>query len=86
MIVGVYSVKDLKTTFLAPTFDMYDESAIRQFEHNVMLPDGIFNSHAADFQLYKIGEFDTDSAIIYNLDEMKLLREGSDVLKKKGRK
>lgn len=64
MIYGMYSVKDLKTGFLPVTTDMNDLSAMRNFEHACMNTDSLFFTHASDYQLFKVGTFDTETGEI----------------------
>ena len=64
MIYGMYSVKDIKTGYLPPTFDMNDLSAMRNFEHACMNEDSLFFTHPSDYQLYKVGSFDTETGSI----------------------
>lgn len=66
MIYGMYSVKDLKTGYLPPTYDMNDLSAMRNFEHACMNEDSLFFTHSSDYQLFKVGTFDTETAEITN--------------------
>lgn len=54
---GMYAVRDVKTGFMAPTLDMNDEAAIRNFEHACMRADSLFFTHAADYSLYRIGTY-----------------------------
>lgn len=61
MIYGVFSIKDAKTGYLPPTFDINDLSAMRNFEHACQNPDSLFFTHPQDYTLYCIGSFDTDS-------------------------
>lgn len=61
MIYGVYSIKDAKTGYLPPTFDINDLSSMRNFEHACQNPDSLFFTHPQDYTLYCIGSFDTDS-------------------------
>lgn len=64
MIYGLYAIKDLKTGFLTPTCDMNDYSAMRNFEHACMNSDSLFYTHASDYQLFKIGTYNTDDGSI----------------------
>lgn len=66
MIYGMYSVKDLKTGYLPPTFDLNDLSAMRNFEHACMNEDSLFFTHPSDYQLFKVGTFDTETSDIVN--------------------
>lgn len=63
MILGVYSIRDSKTGFLSPTFELNDAVAMRNFRH-AQQGDTILKSHSVDFSLYKIGRFDTDTGKI----------------------
>ena len=61
MIYGVYSIKDLKSGYLPPTYDINDLCAKRNFEHACLNTDSLFFSHPSDYQLFKVGTFDTDT-------------------------
>ena len=61
MIYGVYSIKDLKTGYLPPTYDINDLAAERNFEHACLNPDSLFYTHGSDYQLFKVGTFNTDT-------------------------
>ena len=64
MIYGLYCVKDLKTGYLTPMTDMNDYSAMRNFEHACSNIDSLFYTHPGDYQLFKIGTFNTEDATI----------------------
>lgn len=68
MIYGIYSIKDAKTGYLPPTFDINDLSAMRNFEHACQNPDSLFFTHPQDYTLYCIGSFDTDSGNLDHFD------------------
>lgn len=78
MILGVYVVRDVKSTFMTPTVDQNDNTAIRNFAHAVMKSDSVISSHKKDFELYKIGTYDNETGFIEKLDVRELLAEGSD--------
>lgn len=63
MILRMYAVRDTKTTFLSPTLDCNDDAAKRNF--SIMLDSAAefsaFKHNPADFELYYIGDFDSDS-------------------------
>lgn len=63
MILSVYSIRDSRTGFLNPTFELNDAVAMRNFRH-AQTQDSILKTHASDFALYRIGEFDTDTGKI----------------------
>lgn len=64
MKYGIYCIRDAKTTFLTPTVDLNDQSAMRNFAHATMQSNNLFNSHPQDYSLFRIGTFDSESGII----------------------
>lgn len=68
MIYGVYAIRDVRTGFLQPSFDVNDQAAMRNFSHAVVNSPDLLSSFSADFSLYKIAEYDTDSGRISPLD------------------
>jgi hypothetical protein len=61
MIHRVYSVRDSKSEeFHLPFFDTKDASAERSFRMAVNDPKTKFHSNPEDFDLYQIGEYDTE--------------------------
>lgn len=64
MKLGVYVMRDQRTTFLTPTFDTNDQSACRNFEHAMLAKDSLINSHVEDFSIYRIGEYDNKTGVI----------------------
>ena len=64
MKLGIYVIKDKKTTYMTPTYDYNDQSAMRSFENACKQTDGIFHANPHDFDLYRIGEFDVDTGRI----------------------
>ena len=57
----VYSYRDVKVGFMPPQCDQSDQSAIRGFSYAVNGNNGMMNFAPKDFDLFKVGEFDTDS-------------------------
>lgn len=81
----VYSIKDQKTGFLNPTFEISDAVAKRNFEHAVAFaPESLFTSHPEDYALYCIGAFDTDTGLISPLPQPGLILEARSVLAMRG--
>lgn len=81
----VYSIKDQKTGFLNPTFEISDAVAKRNFEHAVAsAPESLFTSHPEDYALYCIGAFDTDTGLISPLPQPGLILEARSVLAMRG--
>lgn len=60
----IYSIRDAKVGFMTPTLDQNDAAAARNFEHAILNADSLMNSHPADYSLYRIGDFDTESGAI----------------------
>lgn len=78
MIYGLYSVRDTKTGFLPPQADQNNDSAIRNFMHACMQKDSLMYTHGTDFELYKIGEYDTESGIINPCNPCEFLANGTN--------
>lgn len=83
MIFGIYSIEDIKTGFVTPSADQNDPAAIRNFSSAIMQSDGILFTHAEDFRLFKIGEFDSETGSILPVSPIVHLADGSDVLRGK---
>lgn len=81
MIVNVYCIRDVKTGFLTPTFEVNDAVAMRNFSHAVQNSDSILFSHCKDFDLYKVGTFDSDSGRLMPIELPILVMSGADVLR-----
>lgn len=62
MIYPVCAMRDEKVGFLAPTVEQNLETAKRSFAHMCSAGgQAVMNFAPADFALYKIGDYDTDS-------------------------
>ena len=64
MTYGIYVIREAKTTFMLPTVDFNNASAMRNFEHAVRHPDSLMKSHPNDFGLYRVGSFDNETGEI----------------------
>ncbi len=63
MILQIYSVYDTKVaSFGTPFFVNHEAVAIRSIANAVNDPSVEFHRHHADFMLFHMGEFSTDSA------------------------
>lgn len=78
----IISVRDNKTGYLPPQVDQSEAAAIRNFEYAINKPDTLMYSYGADYDLFCIGEFDTDTGLISALDAPALLVSGYSVIKK----
>ena len=77
MMYGVYAVLDKKTGYLPPQIDLNDASAIRNFNHACRSTDSLMYSSGSDYELYKIGEYNTDNGS-FELIEKEFLANGED--------
>lgn len=80
MTFGVYSVRDAKSGYIQPTFEINDAVAMRNFEHAAENSDSLLFSHFEDFDLYKIGYFDTDTGSITDLIPHQFICNGASAL------
>lgn len=63
MIMNVYAVRDVKSTYMSPILGSNDAQAMRSFRAGMRsVPD--FEVAPTDFELYRIGEFDSDSGLL----------------------
>lgn len=60
----IYCYRDVKVGFMPPQCDQNDATAIRGFSYAVNGNDGMMNFSPKDFDLYRIGEFDTETGSI----------------------
>lgn len=61
MKLPMYAIRDVHVGFLTPTVDQNDASAMRNFRHAIQQESSIMHTHAKDFSLYKIADYDTDT-------------------------
>lgn len=64
MKYGLYAIRDAKVGFMSITVDANDSSARRNFEHACANTSSLFYTHPHDYDLYKLGVYDTDSGVI----------------------
>lgn len=64
MMQGIYSIRDVKTGYMNPVIEPNNSVATRNFANAVMQGTGVLYSHAGDFDLYKLADFDSDSGVI----------------------
>ena len=83
MVFGIYCVRDVKAGFQTPTAQVNDAVAVRGFASAVLNSDSVLFTHASDFALYKVGEFDADTGRITPLDLPVELIQASAVLLQK---
>lgn len=77
MIYGVYAIRDVKMGFAQPILDQNDDSAIRNFRAqclNANVNPTLFYT-PEDFSIYRIGDYNTDTAELIPMVPNKLLAE-----------
>ena len=60
----MFCIRDNKVGFMTPFVEQNDDAAIRGFSYSLNGENGIMNFSPADYDLYKIGEFDTEKGTI----------------------
>lgn len=81
MILNVYAIRDQYTGFLTPTVEGNDASAKRNFEHAMSNPQSLLYTHAKDYDLMRIGTYDTVTGEICGTLPV-VVMSGSDVVRK----
>ncbi len=83
MIMKIYSIRDNKAgVFNNPIFSPNDEHAKREFEMMYSnAKDGIFVRYPEDFDLYSIGEYNTDTGKIEGIDKVVNIAKGKAFIK-----
>lgn len=61
MILGVYAIRDKHTGFMSLTTEQNDNCAMRNFAHAMQNVDSLLYTHPDDFDLFRLGDYDTDS-------------------------
>ena len=79
MKFGMYVLRDQKAGFLSPSVDVSDASAVRNFDTAVRKSNDIMHFHKEDFDLFKIGEYDSDSGIVKAFDAPEFIINGGSI-------
>lgn len=79
----VYSIRDSKVGFTPPVTDQSDQSAIRGFAFAINNPENIMNFAPKDFDLYKVGEFDSEKGVLIPLKLPELIYSGTSAVAEK---
>lgn len=82
MIYGIYAIRDAKTAFMPATVDFNNDSAIRNFEHACKVSDSLMASHPADYSLWCLGSYNTDTGVISAADVPVQIADASSILRK----
>lgn len=75
----MYSIRDNKVCFGAPFIEQNDASAVRGFSQAINSGNGTMNYCPADFDLFKVAEFDADSGIVEAVPVPVLIVSGNSV-------
>lgn len=79
MIYGVYAIYDSAAhVFTAPTIDISDASAVRNFQQAISNSGSVMNFKPDDFSLYQIGTFDVETGDLEPFNPPSRLIVGSD--------
>lgn len=83
MIYPMFAIRDKYTCFMNPTVDQSVESAKRGFSYAINNNPGLMNFAPSDYDLYQIGEFDSESGVIKPLKAIKFICNGVEVFNEK---
>ena len=65
MRLGMYSIFDKLTGYMVPAYHQNDEQAVRAFSYDLKSEVlSLLTANPEDFQLERVGYFDTDSGIV----------------------
>lgn len=64
MVFDLYAIKDCKSGYLAPQCDSNKDLAVRNFAQAIASGSSIMGFAPEDFELYKIGTYDTDCGLV----------------------
>ena len=62
----VYSIRDARIGFMPPIIEENDASAIRGFQNAVINGEGYFARFANEYDLYRVGQFDSEQGQFLN--------------------
>lgn len=80
MKYGLYCMRDVKGSFMAPAPDINDQTAVRNFAYAVNNNNSVMNFAPKDFQLYKVGTFDSDTGSVECITPMVFLTDGASMI------
>lgn len=81
MELRIYAVKDRATdAYAQPMFLQTNNQAIRLFQDEVnrAAPDNALNKHPDDYDLYYIGKWENESALLTPTERPELIMRGKD--------
>ncbi|UPW41063.1 nonstructural protein [Sigmofec virus UA08Rod_5645] len=81
MIYNVYSIRDCKSGFMAPTFSVNDDVAKRGFSHAVVNSPDVLSTFVKDFDLFRVGQFDDVSGVLLSYPTPEHVISGPDAFR-----
>lgn len=82
MKLGMYAIYDKKVGYMIPSFVQNDELSIRNFEIDITSPEArAINVHPEDFNLQKIGTYDTETGSFEPINPIILCDAGAFIRK-----
>lgn len=64
MKFNLYAIRDAKVGFLSITVEQNDAVALRNFEHAKLNTQSLMFSHPADYELFRLGTYDSETGMI----------------------
>lgn len=80
MNYNLYAMRDNLVGFLSPMVDDNDESAKRNFALMIQNSNGVLGFRPKDFDLFKIGSFDTKTGIVMPLSPIEYIVSGNAMI------
>ena len=82
MIYNVYAIRDALSGFMSPTLESSDALALRHFSMAVSNAQAgnLMHFRPGDFNLYRIGKYNTDDGAIIRVDPITLVASGDSIM------
>lgn len=78
MKLGAYAIYDKMTGYMVPSFQQNDEQAIRAFSYDLTGEEmNLIKANPNDFQLEKVGSYDTDTGQLEGCQPVILITAGT---------
>lgn len=78
MIYNLYSIRDKKSEFAAPVPVRDNDQAMRWFDNQIKT-NAFMTEYKDDFELYKVGTFDTETGKADKVELVEYIMSGSEV-------
>lgn len=72
MLYNLYSILDVNVGFGMPVVQDNDAVAMRNFENACTDKSSVFATHSADFSLWCIGTFHSDTGVVESIPQRKI--------------